>query len=127
MYKLRNPCKSHIAKFHTLQWRFPRLVQNAVHSQSTRFLLSRSMLAFRFEAPTLPPEAHEARARVRAFLAEERDAGRYVPHRSSWMTFDAQFSRRAGTAGFIGSTWPKEYGGQAQSSLTRFVITEEML
>jgi alkylation response protein AidB-like acyl-CoA dehydrogenase len=85
------------------------------------------MQAFRFDTPALPPEAHEARARVRAFLAAERDAGRYVPHRSSWMSFDAQFSQRAAAAGFIGVTWPKEYGGHAQSSLTRFVITEEML
>ena len=47
--------------------------------------------------------------------------------RSSWSSFDPQFSRRAGAAGFIGVTWPKEYGGQALSSLVRFVITEEML
>ena len=43
------------------------------------------------------------------------------------MTFDAAFSARVGAAGFIGVTWPKEYGGRAQSSLVRFVITEEML
>ena len=85
------------------------------------------MQAFRFDAPELPPEAHAARARVRAFLAEEIAAGHYVPHRSSWMTFDAAFTQRVGAAGFIGITWPKEYGGQAQSSLVRFVITEEML
>ena len=64
---------------------------------------------------------------MRAFLEAERAAGHFVPHRCSWSTFDEQFSRRAGAAGFIGVTWPKEYGGQAQSSLVRFVITEEML
>jgi alkylation response protein AidB-like acyl-CoA dehydrogenase len=64
---------------------------------------------------------------VREFLAAERAAGRYAPHRSSWSTFDADFSRRAGAAGFIGVTWPLEYGGQAQSSLVRFVVTEELL
>jgi len=85
------------------------------------------MQAFRFDAPELPPEADAARAQVRAFLAKEREAGHYVPHRSSWMTFDAAFSERVGAAGFIGITWPKEYGGRAQSSLVRFVVTEEML
>jgi alkylation response protein AidB-like acyl-CoA dehydrogenase len=85
------------------------------------------MQALRFDAPRLPPEAVEVRRRVRAFLEAERAAGRFVPHRCSWSTFDAEFSRRAGAAGFIGVTWPKEYGGQAQSSLVRFVITEEML
>jgi alkylation response protein AidB-like acyl-CoA dehydrogenase len=85
------------------------------------------MHAFQFDAPRLPPEALQARRRVREFLAAERAAGRYAPHRSSWSTFDADFSRRAGAAGFIGVTWPLEYGGQAQSSLVRFVVTEELL
>jgi alkylation response protein AidB-like acyl-CoA dehydrogenase len=85
------------------------------------------MQAFRFDAPQLPPEALDARRRVREFLAQEGHAGRYVPHRCSWSTFDPEFSRRAGAAGFIGVTWPKQYGGQALSSLVRFVVTEEML
>jgi alkylation response protein AidB-like acyl-CoA dehydrogenase len=85
------------------------------------------MEAFRFDAPQFPPEAFDARRRVREFLAAEGDTGRYVPHRCSWSTFDPDFSRRAGAAGFIGVTWPREYGGRGQSSLVRFVITEEML
>ena len=85
------------------------------------------MQAFRFQPPALPPEAIEMRRRVREFLAAERAALRYAPHRCSWSTFDPEFSRRAGAAGFIGVTWPKEYGGQALSSLARYVITEEML
>jgi alkylation response protein AidB-like acyl-CoA dehydrogenase len=85
------------------------------------------MRSLRFDAPALPPEAAHARRRLREFLAAEREAGRYVPHRSSWSTFDAGFSARAGAAGFIGVTWPKQYGGQAQSSLVRYVITQEML
>jgi hypothetical protein len=64
---------------------------------------------------------------VRDFLAEEHSSGRYSAHRSSWSTFDAGFSRRAGQAGFIGMTWPKAYGGQEKSSLARFVVTAEML
>ena len=75
----------------------------------------------------LPPEAEDARRRVRAFLADEQAHGRYAPHRSSWTTFDPAFSARAGAAGLIGVTWPKEYGGQGLSSFSRFVITGEML
>ena len=75
----------------------------------------------------LPPEAEDARRRVRAFLADEQAQGRYAPHRSSWTTFDPAFSARAGAAGLIGVTWPKEYGGQGLSSFSRFVITGEML
>jgi len=85
------------------------------------------MQAFQFHAPQLPPEALATRRQVREFLAAERRAGRYVPRRCSWSTYDAQFSRRAGAAGFIGVTWPKEYGGRGLSSLVRYVITEEML
>ena len=85
------------------------------------------MQALQFHAPELPPEAVAARRRVREFLAAEREAGRYVPHRSSWSTFDPEFSRRAGAQGFIGITWPKEYGGQGLSSRVRYVVTEEML
>jgi len=85
------------------------------------------MHAFQFDAPRLSPEALAARQRVRAFLAAERDAKAFSSHRSSWSVFDEGFSRRAGAAGFIGVNWPKEFGGQAQSSLVRFVITQEML
>jgi alkylation response protein AidB-like acyl-CoA dehydrogenase len=85
------------------------------------------MQGFRFDAVTLPPEAEAARRRVREFLAAEIEAGSYAPHRCSWSSFDPDFSRRAGAAGFIGVTWPKDYGGQALSGLVRFVITAEML
>jgi len=85
------------------------------------------MRAFRFESLTLPPEADEMRRKVRAFLKEERDNGRYAAHRTSWSTFDPEFSKRAAKAGFIGMTWPKRYGGGEYSNLQRFVVTEEML
>ncbi|WP_342643730.1 acyl-CoA dehydrogenase family protein [Rhodoligotrophos ferricapiens] len=85
------------------------------------------MREFEFKGVRLPAEAVEERARVRAFLKAERDAGRYLPHLSSWSSFDPEFSKRASAEGFIGVTWPREYGGREQSSLTRFVITEEML
>jgi alkylation response protein AidB-like acyl-CoA dehydrogenase len=85
------------------------------------------MQAFRFDAIDLPQEAIAARARVRAFLAEEQTRRDFVAYRNSWNSFDPDFSRRAGAAGLIGVTWPGEYGGGAQSSLVRFVITAEML
>jgi alkylation response protein AidB-like acyl-CoA dehydrogenase len=83
--------------------------------------------AFRFESLTLPPEAEAMRCKVRAFLEDERTHARYAAHRSSWSTFDPEFSRRAAVAGFIGMTWPKQYGGGEYSNLERFVVAEEML
>lgn len=85
------------------------------------------MQAFRFDPLTLPPQAEAMRQKARAFLQSERNSNRYAAHRSSWSTFDPDFSRRAGAAGFIGMTWPKIYGGGERSNLERFVVTEEML
>jgi Acyl-CoA dehydrogenase, middle domain/Acyl-CoA dehydrogenase, N-terminal domain len=83
--------------------------------------------AFRFESLVLPPEADAVRRKVRTFLENERAQQRYAAHRSSWSTFDPEFSRRAAAAGFVGMTWPKQYGGGEHSNLERFVVTEEML
>jgi len=85
------------------------------------------MQAFRFSGVDLPPEAQETRRRVRAFLAQERADKHFQAHLCSWSTFDAGFSRRAGAAGLVGVTLPAQYGGQDLSSLSRFVITQELL
>ena len=67
------------------------------------------------------------RRRVREFLASELARGSFKPWQVTWTTFDREFSRRAGAAGFIGMTWPREYGGQEASALERYVVVEEML
>ncbi|MEQ8349589.1 MAG: acyl-CoA dehydrogenase family protein [Sneathiellaceae bacterium] len=84
------------------------------------------MQGFRFDPLRLPPEAAATRQRIRAYLSSEREAGRFAANRS-WDSFDPDFSRRLGPAGFIGMTWPKRYGGQERSALERFVVTEELL
>lgn len=85
------------------------------------------MHSFRFDPVTLPPECEELRQEVRAFLAEELAAGRFTPHRNSWGSRDEAFSRRCGEKGYIGMTWPKQYGGHERSALERYVVIEEML
>lgn len=85
------------------------------------------MRAFRFEALAMPPAAEELRGQVREFLARERRDGGFQSHRTSWSSYDAAFSRRAGAAGFIGLVLPTEYGGHGRGNLERFVVTEEML
>ena len=79
------------------------------------------------ELPELPPEAQTLRQEVRAFIAEERDAGRLPPPRKIGLGFNRDMSRRIGARGWIGMTWPKEYGGQERTSLERYVVTEELL
>lgn len=85
------------------------------------------MGTFDFKGVRLPKEASAMRSEIRAFLDSERLDRSFEPHKSTWSTFNPDFSRRLGQAGFIGITWPKAYGGREASSLTRFVVTEELL
>ncbi len=73
----------------------------------------------------LPPEAEAMRGKVRAFLARELAAGGFEP--GDLMRHSPEFSRKCGAEGFIGMTWPKEYGGGELSFLERHVVTEELL
>ena len=68
------------------------------------------------------------RREIRAFLRDERECGGFVPRVNSWLTgFSAEFSRKLGERGFIGMTWPSQYGGGERSQLERFVVLEELL
>src|SRR4029079_9680410 len=74
----------------------------------------------------LPPECAALRAEVRAFLAEEIEAGPFRPPGGAIDgNFSAEFSRKVGARGWIGMTWPKQYGGHERSFLERYVVTEE--
>lgn len=79
-----------------------------------------------FSALELPPAAQALREEVRAFLQAELAAGAYTPHLGH-TEFDAAFTRKVAARGWIGMTWPKQYGGAERSYLERFVVTEELL
>ena len=79
-----------------------------------------------FDQIRLPPECDALRREVRAFLAEEVVKGTFDPHRPGHGdSHDRAFSKRIGTKGWIGMTWPKKYGGHERSFLERYVVTEE--
>jgi acyl-CoA dehydrogenase len=81
-----------------------------------------------FDPVTLPPQADAMRSRVRHFLAREIDAGTFEPGLGPGLNrHSPEFSRKCGAQGFIGMTWPKEYGGHQHSFLERYVVTEELL
>jgi acyl-CoA dehydrogenase len=79
-----------------------------------------------FSTLELPPPALKLREEVRAFLKAEGAAGSFTPHLGH-TEFNAEFTRRVASRGWIGMTWPRRYGGQERSYLERFVVTEEML
>ena len=83
---------------------------------------------FNFPKLELDAEAEILRADVRAFLAEERATGSFAPAADCWVSAaDPAFSRKMGKQGWLGMTWPRQYGGQERPFSHRFVVTEEML
>jgi alkylation response protein AidB-like acyl-CoA dehydrogenase len=72
--------------------------------------------------------AEEVRAEVREFLAAELAAGTFTTHVDTWLSgVDPAFSRKLGERGWLGMTWPKEYGGHERSAMERYAVTEELL
>jgi alkylation response protein AidB-like acyl-CoA dehydrogenase len=83
--------------------------------------------AIRFDPLRLPPETARLRDEVRAFLAEEAAMGTFDPNLGLRNpSYDREFSMRVGARGWIGMTWPRQYGGAERSHLDRYVVTEEM-
>ena len=79
-----------------------------------------------FDPVRLSPQCEALRTEVRAFLAQEISAGTFDPHHPGYSeSYDRDFSRRVGAKGWIGITWPKQYGGHERSQLERYVVTEE--
>lgn len=73
-------------------------------------------------------EQKEFRREVRSFLQAEKQKGTFDTHADSWLSgYSEEFSKKIGAKGWIGITFPKVYGGQARSSIDRYIITEELL
>ena len=79
-----------------------------------------------FEPSSLPEGAEAIRADVRRFLADTLDPGD-LPNSDFNAGDSAGFSKKLAEQGWIGMTWPKEYGGAGKSFLERYVVTEELL
>jgi len=75
----------------------------------------------------LPEEAEIERRAVRQFIGEQRHCGKLARPTEIGMRSDPAMSRELASHGWIGMTWPKEYGGQGKSALSRYAVTEELL
>lgn len=74
----------------------------------------------------LSREQEAFRSRVREFLSSEVSTEARVE--DGWISgYSREFSRKLGEQGWIGLTWPKQYGGQEKSYLDRLILTEELL
>jgi alkylation response protein AidB-like acyl-CoA dehydrogenase len=81
-----------------------------------------------FPDAALPASTEEIRTRIRAFLEAELAVGSFTPSADTWLSgHDPTFSKKLGAEGFLGLTYPEQYGGQGRSALDRFVVVEELL
>jgi alkylation response protein AidB-like acyl-CoA dehydrogenase len=67
------------------------------------------------------------RTEFRGFL--DQLLGHRTPRQRSdnWYGFSREFSLAMGQAGYLGMTWPKQYGGHERSAFERYVVVEESL
>ena len=86
------------------------------------------MKGLELEPVQLSEKAEQLRTEVRQFLKKELEVGNFIPHCDAWLSqHDSSFSRKLGERGWLGMTWPKQYGGQERTALERYVVTEELL
>lgn len=68
------------------------------------------------------------RKEVREYLKNEEEKGAFESTCDSWLSgYSSDFSKKIGGKGWIGMTWPKEYGGSERTSIERYIVIEELL
>ncbi|MFM2302192.1 MAG: hypothetical protein RLZZ84_1928, partial [Pseudomonadota bacterium] len=80
--------------------------------------------------PAPPADTAEVvalRAEFRAFLDLQLKDRTPRQRSDNWYGYDRAFSRAMGQAGYLGMTWPKQYGGHERSAFERAVVVEECL
>ena len=80
-----------------------------------------------FSPPPPGTDFDDLRQEVRTFLAEELADFPPEKRAKSWNGFSRDFSRKLAQRGWVGMTFPKEYGGHARNALERYVVSEELL
>jgi alkylation response protein AidB-like acyl-CoA dehydrogenase len=75
----------------------------------------------------IPPEDEALRPGIRDFLRETVPSIPPERRARSWMGFDAEFSRKLAERGWLGLTFPREYGGAGRGPFARYVLAEELL
>lgn len=80
----------------------------------------------KFDRVKLDPKTEALRDDVRQFLDDNPEHLR--ARNSDFVTgHDPKFSEKLGAKGWIGMTWPVEFGGGGKSFFERYVVTEELL
>lgn len=85
------------------------------------------MNALDIQPCVLDEQCESLRMEVREFIDEHLSEHPVSERARNWSHGDAEFSRKLGQRGWLGMTWPKEFGGHERTSLERFVVLEELL
>jgi alkylation response protein AidB-like acyl-CoA dehydrogenase len=76
------------------------------------------------------PEQEQFRAKVQKFLAENLPVGwgkaGFKPDGMSTLEFMRDWQRRLYEGGFLGMSWPKEFGGQGASQIEMAIFNQEV-
>ncbi len=92
-----------------------------MNARSGEAIRWRTMLDF-----ALSPELEDLRARARAVALE--GVARYGASTDSWINgFSEEFSKVLAENGWIGMTWPTEFGGGGRPNIERMIMGEEMI
>jgi alkylation response protein AidB-like acyl-CoA dehydrogenase len=68
------------------------------------------------------------RLRAEAEEVADKAVAEYGVHDDAWINgYSREFSRELGRRGWLGMTWPKEWGGHARTVLERFIVTETLI
>lgn len=72
------------------------------------------------------PEQQALRAQAREVAADA--VARFGRHNDSWINgFSKEFAKELADLGWIGLTWPSEFGGQGRPPIDRLIIGEELI
>jgi alkylation response protein AidB-like acyl-CoA dehydrogenase len=72
------------------------------------------------------PEQIDLRDRARAVAVDA--VSRYGRHNDAWINgFSKDFAREMGALGWIGITWPTQFGGGGRPPIERLIIAEELI
>ena len=77
-----------------------------------------------FSPPPPGADYDDLRQEVRAFLADELADFPPIKRAQSWNGFSRDFSRKLAQRGWVGMTFPKEYGGHARSALGPLILAK---
>ena len=73
-------------------------------------------------------EQNKFRQEVRDFLEGEISQGAWQPSCDAWIQgYSPEFTKKLSEKGWLGLTWPEEYGGQGRPHIDRLILTEELL